>query len=305
MKSKILVKEIINFLNSEILSTSGKIGDLFIKHLKPSELVDEYTLDWVNNTKHNKQEIAENSKAKVILVDNKVEYSEQIKQKNIILIFVDNPRLAIAKVANEFFMDKYKPSIHKTASIDSHAKIGNNVFIGPNVVIEKCKIGDNVIIHDNVSIKSNVIISNNVIVHSGAILGVDGLGSERQKDMTLVNFPHLGKLIIESNVSLGAGTIIAKGSLSDTFIGNGSKINSNCYIAHNVKLGRNTWLSPKVNIAGSVTIKDNVTIFSGAILRDGLVINEGVTIGMGSVIIKNIPANETWIGNPAKKMDKK
>jgi len=304
MRKTIFLNDIISFLGNDILNVFGNPEGIKIQHLKDPQHTDNYTLDWINPLKHDKQKIVEKSKALAIIVDPKVIYDEQLKSQHKVLIIVNNPKLAIAKIGNAFFVKKHKPSIHPSAVIHPEAIIGDGVYIGPNVCIGASIINNNVTIYENAIIYDNVVIKPNVIIHSSVIVGVDGLGCEREKNGTLVPFPHLGRVILEENVQLGAGTVIARGALSDTVIGNGSKLNVGCFVAHNTIIGANTWISPKVNIAGSVKIGVNVTIYSGVTIREQRTIGEYSTIGMGAVVTKDIPAGEIWVGNPAKKLKK-
>ena len=302
MCKNILLTEIISFLGDEIIIVYGNPVDIELRYLKEPKNVDEYTLDWVNANKSGKQQIVETSKANAIIVGQDIIYSDVLKEQGKVIIQVNNPKLTVAKVGNEFFVCKPLPCIHSTAVINKEAKIGNNVFIGANTTIGKCEIGNNVTIHSNVTLYDNVTIKNNVLIHAGAIIGTDGLGCEREKDGRLVKFPHFGGVIIEDDVEIGANCQIAKGALSNTIIGKGSKINVGCYIAHNVVLGKNVWISAQAKIAGSVHVCDNVTIFIGVIIREQKTIGFGSTIGMGAVVTKDVPDGETWIGNPAKKL---
>ncbi len=300
MKRIISLIEIIILLGNDIQAIYGCPEGQKIHHLKDAANVDEFTLDWVNPLKDNGQRIAENSKARALIVTKNIEYSKSIEDQNKVLLFVENPTLAIAKVGNKFFAKRYTSGIHPTAVIDPETKIGDNIYIGPNCIIEKCTIGNNVQLHGNCYIYENSEIGNNVEISVNVVVGSSGLGCIRNSNNELICFPHLGSVIIQDNVTINSNCIIARGALSNTIIGKGSKINSNCHIAHNVSIGRNVWISPKVNIAGSVKILDNATIFSGAIIREQLTIGEESVIGMGSVVTKNVPTNETWIGVPAK-----
>ena len=119
-----------------------------------------------------------------------------------------------------------------------------------------------------------------------------------------MKFPHFGGVIIGNNVEIGANCQIAKGALSDTIIGDGCKINGLCFIAHNCILGKNVWITGDTMLAGSVKIEDDVTIFSKVMVREQVRIGKSAIVGMGSVVTKNIPANEIWLGVPAKKIEK-
>ncbi len=294
--------DIIDFIRPHIKNISGEIAGLKIKSIDAAEKVTRVSLDWIGQFKENKQIIAENSPAQAIITDETVVYSEKLKNK--VLIAVDNPKLVIAKIGNEFFVEPPLPGIHPSAVIHPEAKIGKNVFIGPHTAIGKCIIGNNVVIHAGVTIYDNVIIKNNILIHAGAVLGTDGLGCEREKDGKLVKFPHFGGVMINDDVEIGANCQIAKGALSDTVIGAGTKINVGCYIAHNVIIGQNVWISAQAKMAGSSKIEDNATIFIDAIIREQKTIGKGAVIGMGSVVTKDVPAGETWIGNPARKLNK-
>jgi UDP-3-O-[3-hydroxymyristoyl] glucosamine N-acyltransferase len=301
----IALKKIIDFLGSDIINVFGNIENVYIKYLRPTDTVDKDTLDWIGLAKQDRQQVAEQSKAYVILCDPSVTYSEIIKLQKKILIHVNNPKMAVAQVANQFLVSKPFVGINSSSFIHPEAKISSSVYIGPNCSIGNSSIGENTQIYPNVTIYDNVHIGNNVIIQAGAVIGTDGLGCERTKEGILIKFPHFGGVEIGNNVEIGANCQIAKGALSNTIIGNGCKVNGLCVIAHNCILGKNVWISFSTTIAGSTRIADNVTIYSNVVVREQLTIGTDVKIGMGSVVTKNIPSGETWIGNPAKKIEKK
>jgi len=304
MNKTILLTDIIDFLGNEILAVHGNPEGIEIRHLSDPHNVDEFTLDWINPLRPDKQNIAKKSKARAIIADPETSYDENLSAQNKVLIIVDKPKLAIAKIGNAFFVKKPKPGIHTTAVIHPEAIIGKDAYIGPNVTIGKCKIGDCAIIHNGVTIADGVETGNQVVIKPGAVLGHEGFGFGRLEDGSLIKFPQLGKLIIYDKVEIGSNTCIDKGSLSDTIIGKGTKINNLCHIAHNVVVGKNVIITAQVNVSGSTIIEDNVWIAPNASLRGHQKIGKGATIGTGAVVTKNVPAGETWVGNPAKKLEK-
>ena len=304
MDNNINLIDIIRFLESDLIVVHGDPDSVIIRYLRDPEHVDEYTLDWINPLKPDKQKIAETSKAKVIIADKEVVFSETLKNQGKVLLVVDNPKLAIAKIGNEFFVEKPTPGIHPSAVIHPDAKIGENVFIGANTVIENCTIGDDTIIDANVHIYSPVIIGKHCVVKSGAVLGGMGFGFEKDENGNLFRFPQIGNLFIGDYVEIGANTCIDRGALSDTVIGDYCKINNLCHIAHNNKIGKNVVITAQVNISGSSVIENEVWIAPNASIRGWLTIGEGATIGMGAVVTKDVPAGETWVGNPARKLEK-
>ncbi len=132
MKIPIPLIEIITFLGDDVKNIYGSPEELFIHYLKASDQTDEYTLDWVNPAKTNKQNLVEQSKAKAILISESSEFSTELQNQSKVLIFVDNPKLTIAKVGNHFFVQRPKSGIHNTATIHPKAIIGKDVFIGAN-----------------------------------------------------------------------------------------------------------------------------------------------------------------------------
>ena len=303
-KNVIAVKDIISFFINEILEVHGIIENLIVDNVADPQHTTHTTLDWVNSRHPNKQEIAENSIAQVIIVDKDVRYSDTIRKQNKVLIVVKNPRLMMAKIMQEFFLPKIVGGVHPSAIIDDNAIIDPTANIGAGCVVGRAIIGASTIIKPNVVIYDDVTIGSNCLIQAGAVIGTDGLGCMREEDGTLVKFPHLGGVVIGDNVEIGANCQIAKGVLSDTIVGNGCKMNGLCFIAHNCMLEDNVWITGDTMLCGTTHVGKNTTIFSNVIIRDQAHIGQNCTIGMGSVITKDIPEGETWFGSPAHKKDK-
>lgn len=301
---KIAIQSIIDFLGVDLLSVYGRYDERFVDNLADADHVNEYTLDWVNSNKTNKQEIAVGSKAHCLLVDDTLEYSSELERQDKVLLVVKQPRMKMAQIANHFFVEKMEAGIHTTAVIDPSAIIDPTAHIGAGCIIGKAKIGAGTILMPNVVVYDNVEIGENCLIQAGVVIGTDGLGCSRDEQGRLTKFPHFGGVIIGNDVEIGANSQIAKGSLSDTIIEDGCKMNGLCFIAHNCHLEKNVWITGNTMLCGSVYVGKNTTIFSSVIIRDQRSIGERVTIGMGSVVTKSVPDGETWLGNPARKLEK-
>ncbi len=301
---KVAVNDILNFLGKDVLETRGNIGNRYIDNITNVERVNANSLDWINPSNPQKQIAAESSPSKVLIVDNDIIFTLKLQELDKLLIVVSTPKLVLMRILKEFFAEKPKPFIDPSAFIHPDAIIGKDVYIGPNCYIGKCVIGDGNIIHGNVHIYDRTVIGNNNVIHAGAIICVDGLGCIRNDDGTLEEFPQIGGVIIGDNCYIGANTHIASGSLSDTTIGNGCKINGMCFIGSNDILHDNIWITGSTMLAGSVEVGANTTIFSCVVVRDWCKIGERCTIGMGAVVTKNVPSGEIWFGSPARKIEK-
>lgn len=298
-KTKVTVNELVSFLGDEVIRVVGVSTSAYIDNLADVAHVNETTLDWVKPKNPDRQQIVENSKANVVLVDEGV-----LPVAGKVLIVVENPKRALAKVGNAFFVERPQPGIHPTAIIDAQAEVGEDVYIGPYSVIGKASIGAGCVIDSNVRIYDGVILGKGCDIKAGAVLGGAGFGFEKDEDGNRFRFPQVGRLIIGDDVEVGANTCIDRGALSDTVIGDHTKINNLCHIAHNNRIGRNVVITGCVNVSGSNVIDDNVWIAPNASIRGFIHLGEGCTIGMGAVVTKDIPDGETWFGAPAHKVEK-
>ena len=295
---RIDVSDILLFLTKDVLKVSGAVDGVYIDNLADVAHVTESSLDWVKPSTSS-QQIAEQSKARVLLVGDDV---HAIDGK--VLIHVNNPKRALAKVGNHFFVKRFVPCIHPTAIIDTEAIIGEGVYVGPYTVIGKAVIGDGCVIDSHVHIYDDVSMGKNCRIKSGAVIGGEGFGFETDEEGNKFRFPQIGNVFIGDDVEIGANTCIDRGALSDTVIGDHTKINNLCHVAHNNRIGKNVTITACVNISGSNVIDDNVWIAPNASVRGFIHLGEGCLLGMGAVATKDIPAGETWVGNPARKLER-
>ena len=302
---KVTIKEIADFLGKDLIALHGQVDNVFIDNLADAEHVNRQTLDWINSNKCNKQELVECSKAKCLLVDEGIVYSEALCTQGKVLIVVGNPKRSLAEIGNHFFVKKNAPGIHPTAIVSKSANLGRNVYVGPYCVIGKATIGDDCVIESHVRVYDNVVMGKGCRIKPGAVLGGEGFGFEQDAEGNKFRFPQIGGLIIGDDVEVGANTCIDRGALSDTIIGDHTKINNLCHIAHNNKIGHNVIITGCVNVSGSNTIDDNVWLAPNSSIRGFVHLSKGCVIGMGAVVTKNVPEGETWVGNPAHKIEKK
>lgn len=264
------------------------------------EEADEQSIIWIKPTTKNKAEIIKESPARVVICDFSFEADDEIKSRKC-LIRVREPKYAVINLINRYFKKVYEPSIHQTATISSKAIIAADVYIGASTFIgDGVEIGKNVIIEGNSYIYENTVIGDNSIIQAGAVVGSDGLNLFKRDDKKLIYFPHIGRVVLESNVYIGSNSVVNRGVLGDTYIGEGSKVNKMCVVSHNVQIGRDNFIGHSVCINGSVVIGDCNFIGSGAIIKNKVVVGSDTVIGMGSVVIENVGDNMMVYGNPAK-----
>ena len=297
---KISVKDIIDCLSTQVQNVAGAYEGYYIDNLADVAHVNLTTLDWVNPAKTNKQEIAEKSPARVLLVDEEVDY---VPGK--VFIYVKNPKRALAIIGNRFFVEKPKPGIHPTAIISDEAEIADTATIGAYAVIGKASIGAGTIVSSFVRIYDNVTIGEECFIKEGAVIGGAGFGFEKDEDGNRFRFPQIGGVKIGNHVDIGANTCIDRGALSDTILEDYAKVDNLCHIAHNVHIGKNAVVVACAEVSGSCSIGEETWVGPNACIRDQRSVGSNTLIGMGSVVVKHIGDNEVWAGNPAKDMTKR
>ena len=248
-------------------------------------------------------DLATNTKAKIIIgpkgVDIPFDWNNQT------LIRVPNPRLSFCRILNKFFAEKYEPQIHPSSTISEGISIHASVYIGPNCRIGKnCEIGEDTVIEGNSFVYPNTKIGKHVIIHTGAVIGAQGFGFERDEENKWVKFPQIGGLVIEDDVEISFNTCVERGALGNTVIGEGTKIDNLVSIGHNARIGKHNAIEVLTNIGGSVVIGDHNWIAPLVCVRDWITIGNRNIVGMGAVVTKNIPDDIVVFGVPAKEMGK-
>ncbi|MGA9169255.1 MAG: DapH/DapD/GlmU-related protein [Nitrososphaeraceae archaeon] len=220
------------------------------------------------------------------------------------LFFLDNPRYAFVKIMNQMYNKKNTAGISARSVISETAKIGSGCYIGDYTVIgDDCIIGDNTMIGTRVSLQ-NCHSGNNSIIQSGVTIGEDGFSFERNADGELERFPHRRGVKIGDNVEVGANTNIARGSLCDTIIGNGTKIADMVHIGHNILIGKHCQIAAGTAIGGSTKIGDMCWTGLNSTLRK-VHVGNNVIVGCGAVVIRDVPDGDIVAGVPAKSIKDK
>src|SRR3989441_80941 len=260
----------------------------------------------------------ERTSASVVLVAPALESSPGGPETRII---VPEPYAALLVVLPVLYPQAvWEAGIHPTAvvgrgatwqepiAIGPHAVIGREVQLGKNVRIGAgCVLGDGVAVGDDtelypgVTLYSGTALGKRVIVHAGAVLGSDGFGYIPGKGGEAHRkIPHVGRCLIGDDIEIGANTCIDRGSVDDTVIGSGTKIDNLVHIAHNVRIGARCLIMAQAGIAGSVQVEDDVIIGGQAGVSDHLTIRRGARLPVQSGHIGNVPAAATMFGTPAR-----
>ena len=240
-------------------------------------------------------------------------------EKKIRILRVKDPYLAYTRALRLFYPEpEIHPNIHPSAVIDPSALIGQRVAIGacsvvgrnveiaagvcihPNVTIyEDVKIGAGSVLHSGVAIRERTIIGDRVIVHNNAVIGCDGFGYAKDEERRWLKIPQAGRVVIEDDVEIGAGTTIDRASVGESRIRRGSKIDNLVQIGHSCTVGEDSLLCAQVGLAGSSHIGSRVILAGQAGVAGHLKIGDDVVLTAKSATSHDIPPGKVISGIPA------
>jgi UDP-3-O-[3-hydroxymyristoyl] glucosamine N-acyltransferase len=256
-------------------------------------------------------------------------------------LFVGRPRYALSGVTTAFAPEiSLKPGVHAAAIVDPTAKLGKDVSVGPFAYIgagasigagsrihshasvgADAQLGEDALIHSGARLGDRVSVGARAIIHQNAVIGADGFSfvtpqmgaveaakagggsTSATQNTSLARIHSLGAVTLGDDVEIGACTTIDRGTLTNTRIGSGTKLDNQVQIGHNVQIGETCMLCAQVGIAGSAVVGDRVVLGGKTGVADHVTIGSDVLVGAASAVATNIPSRNIMMGVPAVKRD--
>ena len=244
----------------------------------------------------------------IVFVDHPKYYDKALQSAASIVLInkqVDCPEGKALLISDDPFRDfnkitaHFKPFKASNVAIAKDVKIGENTIIQPNCFIgNNVSIGKNCIIHSNVSIYDDTIIGDNVTIHANSVLGASAFYYKNRPE-GYDRLKSSGRVVIESNVDIGAACTIDRGVTADTLIGEGSKLDNQIQIGHDTIIGKKCLIASQTGIAGCVVVEDNVTIWGQVGVKSDVTIAEGTVLYAQSGLSHSTDAGKTYFGSPA------
>jgi UDP-3-O-[3-hydroxymyristoyl] glucosamine N-acyltransferase len=234
-------------------------------------------------------------------------------------VVVPDPYGAMVRVIRRLFpVEDLPPGIDPSARIGAGTRLGADVSIGPQSVIgrdvvigDRCRLGvgvvlgDGVVLGEDTRMDARVVcyagarVGRRVVAKAGAVIGGDGFGYlSRGGDHERI--PHVGACIIGDDVEIGSNSCVDRGSLDDTIIGQGTKLDNLVHVGHNVRIGERCLLMAGVGVAGSTRLGNDVVLAGHVGVTDHLTIGDRVQVAAKSAVIGNVPTGSVLSGNPAR-----
>ena len=238
---------------------------------------------------------------------------------DIAVLRAKDPYLAYTRALRVFHPEpSLAPFVHPAAVIDPTAKLASNVFVGACAVIgpeveihegvrvyhnasiyDQVVIGKDSVIHSGVAIRERTLIGERVVIHNNAVIGCDGFGYAKDEQRHWLKIPQTGRVVIEDDVEIGAGTTIDRSSVGQTRIGRGTKIDNLVQIGHSCTIGEDSLLCAQVGLAGSSHIGSRVVLAGQAGIAGHLTIGDDAVVTAKSATSHDVPAGKMISGIPA------
>ena len=304
-------RELAQFLNGIVE------GDPEVRVGRPSRIEEggAGTISFLSNPKY--EEYAYTTTASVLLVSRHFEARKPVAAT---LVRVEDVYSSVAKLLDAFGSNKNEPpTISEQAYIHDSVTLGEQVAVGPFAVIEAgvrvgpgcrimaqvfvgkgVKLGSNVTLYPGVRILDNCEIGNNCILHANVVIGSDGFGFAPLEDGTYKKIAHVGQVVVEDNVEIGANTTIDRATIGATYIRKGAKLDNLIQIGHNADIGENTVIAAQSGIAGSTKVGKSCRIGGQVGIVGHIEIADGTQVQAQSGIASPIEeTNKRFFGSPA------
>ncbi len=299
------IREIAGLVKGKVVGNS----DFIIRGVADFDEAGPDDITFAASASHRKR--IDETRAGAVIVPLDVRESERI------LVRVENPYLALAKISTSFhpiarpaigvspqahvgknFKHGREICVYEGVFIGDDVTVGERVVLSPGVVLgDKVTIGDDVVVHPNVSILQRCQIGNRVVIHAGSVIGSDGFGFAPDGDR-YHKIPQTGIVRIDDDVEIGASNTIDRATFGRTWIKRGVKTDNLVHVAHNVVVGEDTLLVAQVGVSGSVTIGNHAILAGQAGIAQHVTIGNGAIVGPQSGIGKSIPDGEIVSGSP-------
>jgi UDP-3-O-[3-hydroxymyristoyl] glucosamine N-acyltransferase len=177
--------------------------------------------------------------------------------------------------------------------------LGRDVRVGPYAVLgDGVRVGDGSAIGAHAVLLPGTLVGRGCRIGAGTVLGSEGFGFVRHRDRWL-EFPHVGRVVLEDDVFIGALATVDRGALDDTVVCSGTRIDSHCHVAHNARVGPDAVLTAGATLGGTTSVGEGVLLGLGSVVADRLSVGDRARVPLGGVIAEPVPADQQLVSLPS------
>lgn len=278
------VKELASLINAAMIGEE----DLVLKGINEIHKVSQWDITFVDHPKYFNAALQSQASAIIVPADMDCPPGK-------VLLITDQPFLAYEKIVNHF-----RPVVALNTEGTENYEVDETAIIEPGAIIgQNVRIGKMCHIQSGAVIRPYSYLGDRVMVQSGAIIGAQAFYFKKWEDKYQA-WTGCGRVIIEDDVWIGAGTTIAQGVSGDTIIGAGTKIDCQVMIGHGVVIGKNCLLAAQVGIAGKTVLGDWCTVYGQAGITQNLHIGDKAVVYAQSGVMKDLEGGHSYFGSPAE-----
>ncbi|WP_435346651.1 DapH/DapD/GlmU-related protein [Haloarchaeobius sp. HRN-SO-5] len=199
------------------------------------------------------------------------------------LVHAERPRAAFVKAVTEFFRgERTETVVHPSAVVEPGATLGDGCYVGAHAYVGEC-----------------VTVGDRCTIGHGSVLGADGFGFARLADDRLERQVHVGTVVLEDDVEVGANCSIDRAVFDETVVGRGTKVSGNVHLAHQVELGEDVTVAFGSGFAGGSTVGDRAVVHPNVSVATDVSVGADAELGMNATVLDDVPAGTTVVGTPA------
>lgn len=276
--------------------------DVVVTAAKDLEAAGPGTIAWVSPKKADAAALVEACRAEVIVAPRAVAPSDALLSRALVVL-ADHPRLVFFQIVERFFAPSAgrAPGVHPTAIVDPEAKIAASAHVGPYCVVGKAVLGEGVVLEAFVTVHDGTTLGARVHVSSHTVLGVEGFGYTREKEGDdWLHVPHVGGVRVGDDVRIGSHACVVRGTLGDTVVGAGTKLDNFVTVGHNARVGARVLVASHSIVGGSATVGDDAWVSPAVTVLNGVHVGARVTLGVGAEITDDVPDGGKVVGAPGK-----
>jgi UDP-3-O-[3-hydroxymyristoyl] glucosamine N-acyltransferase len=270
-------------------------------NVRPLDQADELSLVWLAPKRaKDAARLLGATRAAVVIAPDGAEVPEEVLARACVVL-TTSPRLVFSRVVLALFARPGRaPGVHASATVDPGASVDPTAYVGPHCHVGRAVLGPGVVLDGHVHVYDGVRIGARSWIGAHAVLGVDGFGFTPDENGEHVHFPHLGGVELGVDVRVGAHGCVVRGTLGDTVVGDGTKLDNFVTVGHNARVGRHVLVASHAIVGGSSVVGDGAWVSPAAQILNGVKIGAGAVVGAGACVVADVPDQGKVVARPAR-----
>lgn len=275
--------------------------DVTFANVRPLDAADGESLVWISPKKEaNAADLLRATPAPVVVAPAKATVPDEVLARACVIL-APSPKLVFSRIVAALFAPPpARGGVHPTATVHPEAEIDPTATIGPHCHVGRSRIGAGAVLDGHVHVYDGVTVGARCWIAANAVLGVDGFGYTQDEDGEWVHFPHLGGVVLGDDVRVGAHACVVRGTLGDTVVDAGTKLDNYVTVGHNARVGKRVLVASHAIVGGSAVVGDDVWVSPHVTILNGLRVGKGAVLGAGACVVADVPEGGKLVARPGR-----